>query len=150
MNISRYMTIIACVSVLFGCASGFSQENTYLVSAKNLIERPIFYNGKRIIVHGFLVSITGVEILSVDEKKCYGQGSGRSYVTTNLPYSVLGPQVGSRRKYEGMEVVVRGKFINSMRPWAKNDIVEVPEEYSSVGPIKNSKIVDFGILKCQM
>jgi hypothetical protein len=147
--------------LLAGCAHHYDPSKYRDVSIDDLIRYARQYDGNRVRVRGFLVPTQGMELLDPRWKECYGVEPERSYVTTTIPYSSLGPRQANKYRLpnEGRLVVVVGVFRNSRNPLGRlsntrpsDPRVEITTlefpDYRIAGPIRNARIESFGTEKC--
>ena len=142
----------ACAA-LGSCASNDRLSVTGVpVSVEDLIARQAQYDGRRVEVMGYLVSIDGnVQVLSESAKDCYAPEGERAYVTTTMDRSALGQRaVGqSFAANEGRIATVSGVLHISKAPWGTDIIVQHPP-FPAVGPLKEARVVSVGETSCAL
>ena len=122
------------------------------ISVADLVQRRFEYDGKRVSVTGYLVSVyAGVQLLSPESSECYGRDEGGPYITTTLPESILGEKVPGQwfTANEGRLATVTGVFRASKSPWRRNAIIEPPPSLAA-GPLERAQVISVGSGRCAL
>ncbi|GAA3887910.1 hypothetical protein GCM10022276_03750 [Sphingomonas limnosediminicola] len=150
----RWKLYVAGAYVALGSCVSNNRPGVYRasISVEDLIRQQGKYDGKRVEVTGYLVSVDGhVQVLSQSVKDCYAPEGERAHVTTTMDRSALGQRaVGqSFAANEGRLATVSGVLNVSTAPWGTDIIVQHPP-FPAVGPLKEARVVSIGAISCTL
>jgi hypothetical protein len=137
----KRFTVALSALLLCGACVGTRSASYTDVSIGALMERPWQFDGQRVRVRGYLVSIsTESSIVEAVDGRCYGNGPETRFLTTSLPRSALGEWDGTYLEFDGHLVTVVGVFDNSGRPWRPDPSISGYPDFTAVGPIRRARI----------
>lgn len=150
--IVKVMSIKAVYSALLvvGLAACSPLAPSYeRVGVERLALHPREYEGKPVIVEGFLLFEYGQMVL-LDGRwsECRGEELERSYVTTTLPLSLSRFSAGEPTDFEGRLVEVSGVLQIGRDPWRIPDQVVQKPPWRTVGPLRQARIESIREERC--
>ena len=144
-----HSAILIALLVVSACVHA-DQKAYREVSVHELVAQSRAYDGQRVRVRGYLVSIgAGAQLVDEALRDCYGNEPSRLFVTTSLPRSILGEWDGSYPQYEGRLVTVVGVFHDSPSPWPRERTIRGSPGAEAVGPVRNARIETISDAHCR-
>lgn len=134
--------VVALFALLLcgACACARSADYTE-VSFSNLVEHPWEYDGRRVRVRGYLISIWRTsQLVNPAEQRCYSNDPGRTLIATSLPRSALGEWDGAYSEFDGHLVTMVGVFRHTYAPWPRDPLFSGSPQQRAVGPIRHARI----------
>lgn len=140
------ITLAMLLMLLGGGCLGVQPADYADVSFSELTERPWQYEGQRVRVRGYLISLTAdAQLAHPTNEECYS--NEHLFITTSLARSSLGALNGTHLEYDGHLVTVVGTFENSGRPWRPDPLIGSPS-LAAVGPLRGARIESISEQHC--